>query len=218
MLPGRHVPDAIRRGLGLAARGVGEWCDLYRATSADNPITPDNRVLRLPAAFVALADPRAAVSYGTAVWQGIFDAAYARPGDYLVGPEGVFFVASITRLGPVICVRANRTVTLARPDAPAMAGVSRYGGVTPARTTALMTAWPASVLANRRDGGRGALPADAPGLPGGAGGWEVLMPGTPGVLLRPGDLIRDDLGRSAVLSGTELTQLGWRLYARQAGS
>ncbi len=218
MLPGQHVPDAIRRGLGRAARGAGDWCDLYRARAAELPLAAENRVLRLPAAFVAPSNPRAAVSYGTAVWQGIFDAGYAQPGDYLVGGEGVFFVASFTRLGPVLCVRTNRTVTLTRPAVPMVAGVSRYGGVQAAQTTALMTAWPASVLARQREGGRGALPGDAPGLQGGAGGWEVLMPGAAGVLLRPGDLIQDDLGRNAVLAGTELTALGWRLFARQAGS
>ena len=218
MLPGRRVPDMIRRGLGLGARGAGDWCDLYRATSAEQPLGADNRVLRLPAAFVAPGNPKAGVSYGAAVWQGIFDAAYVRPGDYLVGADGVFFVASLTRLGPVLCVRTNRTLTLSRPTAPAMAGVSRYGGVLPTETTPLMTAWPASVLNRQRDGGRGALPGDAPGRTGGAGGWEVLLPGTPGVLLRPGDLVNDDLGRTGVLSGTELTALGWRLFARQAGS
>ncbi len=218
MLSGMHVPDAIRRGLGRAARGAGEWCDLYRAVSADTPIAPGNLVLRLPAAFVAPGNPRAAVGYGAAVWQGIFDAAYVQPGDYVVGSDGVFFVASITRLGPVLCVRTNRTVTLARPAAQTAAGLSRYGGVLAAQTMPLMTAWPASVLMRQRQGGRGTLPGDAPGVTGGAGGWEILMPGTPGVLLRPGDLVTDDLGRNGVLAATELTALGWRLFARQAGT
>ncbi len=218
MLSGSNVPDMIRRGLGLAARGAGDWCDLYRPAGVDNPLALGNRVLRLPAAFVALENPTAPVSYGAATWQGIFDAAYVQPGDYIVGCEGAFFVASITRLGPVICVRTNRTVTVSRPAAKSAAGLSRYGGVVPPQTVALMSSWPASVLTRQREGGRGALPADAPGVPGGLGGWEVLMPGTPGVLLRPGDLVRDDLGRTAVLAGTELTQLGWRLFARQAGT
>lgn len=218
MLPGRRVPDAIRRGLGMAARGAGDWCDLYRAASPEMPIAPQNRLMRLPAAFVALNNPKQAVPYGVAVWQGIFDAGYTQPGDYLVGADGVFFIASMPRLGPLLCVRTNRTLTLERPNPPSVAGLSRYGGVTPAQTTVLMSGWPASVLNRQRDSGRGALPADAPGLPGGAGGWEVLMPGTPGVLLRPGDLVTDDLGRRAVLSGTELTALGWRMFARQAGS
>ncbi len=218
MLPGQAVPDLIRQGLGQAGRGVGDWCDLYRPRGAEAPLVSANRVLRLPAAFVSTRDPTAPVPYGDALWLGIFDAGYARAGDYLAGGEGVFFVASTPRLGPVLCVRTNRTLTLARPAGPGVAGLARYGGVQAAQLLPLMTGWPASVLGSRRDGGRGALPGDAPGLPGGAGGWEMLLPQAVGVVLRPGDLATDDLGRTAVLSSAELTALGWRLFARQAGS
>jgi hypothetical protein len=218
MLPGTCVPDMIRRGLGSAARGAGDWCDLYRAPDPAAPVRQQNRILRLPAAFVAVGNARAPVGYGQALWLGIFDFAYTRPGDYLVGADGTFFIASMPRLGPVLCVKTNRTVTLTRPAAPAAAGLSRYGGVRPAETTPLMQGWPASGLGERRAGGRGALPGDAPGLPGGAGGWQVLMPGVAGVVLRPGDLATDDLGRTGVLESVELTALGWRLSARQEGT
>lgn len=218
MLPGASIPDLIRRGLGLAARGAGDWCDLYRARSADTPVAAANRIMRLPAAFVNTGNPAAPVGYGDATWRGIFDAAYTQPGDYLDGRDGMFFVASQPRLGPILCVRTTRVLTLSRPVAPLNAGLDRYGGVRAAETEVLLNGWPASVLARSRDGGRGALPADAPGLPGGAGGWEVLLPAFPGVLLRPGDLARDEIGRSAVVSGAELTALGWRLFLRQAGT
>ena len=218
MLPGIAVPDMIRRGLGLAARGAGDWCELYRARSAAAPIVPQNRILMLPAAFVAVGNPAAPVAYGRALWAGIFDYGYTQPGDYLVGADGVFFIASAPRLGPVLCVKTNRTLTLTRPAAPVLAGLGRYGGVLASETVTLATDWPGSVLGSKRDGGRGALPGDAPGVPGGAGGWEMLLPAMPNVLLRPGDLVSDEIGRSAVLLVTELTELGWRLFARQAGS
>jgi hypothetical protein len=96
-----------------------------------------------------------------------------------------------------------------------------YVGVLPAAVTPLMSLWPASVLAAGQ-GGRGALPGDAPGLLGGAGGWAVLLPAAgvddQAVLLRPGDLAHDELGRSGVVSSAELTELGWRLHVRQAAS
>ncbi len=218
MLPGQAVPDLIRQGLGLAARGAGDWCDLYRPKDSSAPLASGNRILRLPAAFVATHDPTAPVPYGDVLWNGIFDAAYARAGDYLVGYDGLFFIASAPRLGPVLCVKTNRTVTLTRPSGSGVAGLSRYGGVLAAQATPLMSGWPASVLGSRRDGGRGALPGDAQGLPGGAGGWEMLLPQASGVVLRPGDLVSDELGRMAVLSSAELTALGWRLFARQAAS
>jgi hypothetical protein len=219
MLPGEALSDRIRRGLGRAGRGAGAWCDLFRPHGPAHPMAVGNRILRLPAAFVAPRDPTAPVVYGQALWEGIFDAGYTQPGDYLRGPDGLFFIASQPRLGPVLCVKTNRVLTLARPAAQTLAGLNRYGGVQAREATPLMTCWPASVLGSRRDEGRGALPSDAPGVPsGGTGGWEILMPGTPGVLLRMADLATDDFGRAAVLGSTELTALGWRLYARQAGT
>jgi hypothetical protein len=211
MLPGQAVPDAIRRGLGLAARAVGDWCDLYRAQGVAPPLLPGNRVLRLPAAFSSKQGFDVPVSYGEALWLGMFDAAYTRPGDYLAGNDGIFFVADQPRLGPLLCVKTNRILTLSRPSAPVFAGMNRYVGVQESLATPLLTEWPASVLAA---GGRGASSGDAPGLVGG-GGWTVLLPAA-GVSLRPGDLARDELGRGAVVATAELSGLGWRLHMRQA--
>ena len=46
--------------------------------------------------------------------------------------------------------------------------------------------------------------------------WTVLLPAFPGVVLRPADLMTDDLGRTAVVAAAELTDLGWRLSVKQA--
>ena len=94
-------------------------------------------------------------------------------------------------------------------------------GVQPDTATPLWQDWPASVLA-AGVGGRGPLPSDAPGVHGGSGGWAVLLPavcvaGAP-VVLRPGDLLHDDLARTGVIASAELTDLGWRLHVRQAAS
>lgn len=215
-LPGEVIPDLICSGLGQAAQAVGDWCDLFRPTGPAAPTAAGNRLLRLPAAF---ANPRGfavPVGYGDALWEGYFDAAYSQPGDYLSGSDGVFFVAAQPRLGPVLCVKTNRTLSLSRPAAPLAGGVNGYVGVRSTTAVPLLTGWPASVLA-AGSGGRGALPGDAPGLLGGAGGWSVLLP-TAFVTLRPGDLAQDDLGRSGVVSSAELTDLGWRLHVRQAAS
>ncbi len=180
-----------------------------------------NRTLRLPAMFASPVKFDAPVGYGEALWEGYFDAGYTRPGDYIAGPDGVFFIASQPRLGPVLCVKTNRMLSFARPAAPLAAGVNRYVGVQAASATPLLTDWPASALVAGA-GGRGALPADAPGVMGGAGGWVVLLPAPRirgvRVLLRQGDLVHDDLGRAGVIASAELTDLGWRLHVRQATS
>ncbi len=180
-----------------------------------------NRTLRLPAMFASPIKFDAPVGYGDALWEGYFDASYSRAGDYIAGPDGVFFIASQPRLGPVLCVKTNRMLSFARPAGPATAGVNRYVGAQAALATPLLTDWPASAL-SAGAGGRGALPADAPGVIGGAGGWAVLMPATRvggvRVLLRQGDLVQDDLARTGVIASAELTGLGWRLHVRQATS
>ena len=44
--------------------------------------------------------------------------------------------------------------------------------------------------------------------------WNVLLPAVDRVILSPGDIITDDLGRTAVIAGSEMTNLGWRMSAQ----
>jgi hypothetical protein len=46
----------------------------------------------------------------------------------------------------------------------------------------------------------------------------VLLPAQPDVVLLVADLMTDDLGRNAVVSSAELTNLGWRLSVKQAAT
>ena len=208
-----RLTDRVHRGLNAAARAVGADTDAYRPSGASDPLAPTNRFLRLRAAFSA-SDGRFAHpnSYGQALWYGIFDAAYTRPGDYLTQADGVWFIAAQQRLLPVLCVETNRVVSFFRAAAPSSRGVNKYGGSTTTNNRPLLTNWPASVLGAS---GRGQPTADLPGdtsVP----YWTVLLPAVPGVVLLPSDLMSDDLGRNAVVSGAELTELGWRVTVRQA--
>jgi len=209
------LQDRISRGLGSAARVLGPPTDAYRPSGVANPLDPANRYLQLPAAFSApdgrfqRPDP-----YGAALWHGVFDSAYTLAGDYLVQGSAIWFIAAQQPLLPVLCVRTSRVVSFARPAAPAAAGVNAYGGVIPAAAMPLLTAWPASVLGA---GGGGTPQADLPSnatVP----FWTVLLPSVPGVVLRPADLMSDDLGRNAVVAAAELTDLGWRLTVKQAST
>ncbi len=209
----RTLEDRVRWGLNSAARAIGVDTHAYRPSGVAEPLAPANRYLRLRAAFTApdgrFAHPN---GYGAALWYGVFDAAYTRPGDYLVQDDAVWFVAAQQRLLPVLCVRTNRMVSLWRAAAPSNAGANNYGGLNPATNTPLLTNWPASVLGAA---GRGRPDADLPtdsSIP----YWTVLMPAFPGVTLLPADLLTDDLGRNAVVAAAELSELGWRLTARQA--
>lgn len=207
-----HLEDLIHWGMNTAARAIGAETDAYRPSGPNNPMAPSNRFLRLPASFSGSdGSYKRPSSYGQPICYGTFDAAYTRAGDYLQQDQGVWFIAAQRCLLPVLCVRTNRVVSFVRPSAPSTAGSSTYGGVTAANTTSLMAQWPASMLSLSREvRSLAALPADSP-----ASLWTVLLPAWPGVVLRTGDLMSDDLGRSGTVSTTELTDLGWRLAVRQ---
>jgi hypothetical protein len=212
-MDGRKLQDRLYFGLGRSARYVGQWADAFRPIGPLNPMDKQNRYLRLPAAFLARrgGDTRANV-YGEPLWHGVFDASYTRPGDYIVLDSRVFFVASQEPLLPVLCVRANRTISVTRPNAQGNPAANSYGGYTSGGSTILMERWPASVLAGDRTGATiAALPINL-GVP----FLSVLVPSMAKIILTPGDLVVDDLGRMAVITGSELTNLGWRIIAKLA--
>ncbi|WP_158746073.1 hypothetical protein [Acidisphaera sp. L21] len=208
----RQIQDRIARGLGTAARHVGPPYDAFRPRTAHNPLAPEHRYLRLPAAFadenLSLRHP---VGYGHAGWGGIFDTAYTRPGDYLVGEIGTFFISAQQPLLPAFCILTNRIVTITRAASPGAAGVNAYGGLTTATATTILSAWPASILF-AGTGSPGDLPGDAT-----TPNWTILLPTIP-VGLRPADLISDDQGSAYVIGSVERTFLGWRLLAKQAST
>ena len=208
-----ELQDRIHRGLNATARAIGADTDAYRPAGTADPLAARNRYLRLRAAFTAregqFKHPNA---YGDALWYGMYDAAYTRPGDYLVQADIVWFIAAQHRLLPVLCVQTNRIVSFWRPAAPSNTGINAYGGITPATNTALLTDWPASVLGIA---GRGHPSADLPtdvSIP----YWTILLPAVPGVTLRPSDLMTDELGHNAVVAAAELSDLGWRVTVKQA--
>ena len=214
-----RLQDLISRGMGIAARKGGVLCDAFRPCDAGPPLVLRNRFLRLSVAFNA-EDPsfRRAGAYGRAAYYAVFDSAYTRPGDYLAerGSRRVWFLAEQLPLLPVLCVLANRVVSLARPTAPVLAGLNAYGGVNRAMLTPILTEWPASVLA----GGGGPGGAGAVELPGDTrlAGFSVLLPAVAAAVPRVDDLLSDDLGRNFIVASAELSPLGWRLAVRQVAS
>jgi hypothetical protein len=209
----RRLQDRLYFGLGLSAIHAGQTADAFRPAGPFDPLNKQNRFMRLPAAFMPPnGGSDTTNTYGQPLWHGIFDASYTRPGDYLVLGSKTFFIASQEPLLPVLCVMANRTISAARPSVQTATGTNPYGGFTANSSSALMARWPASVLGEDR---MTKIAADLPGdqaIP----YWNILVPAPSGVLLAPGDMITDDIGRSAVIAGSELTSLGWRIIAKMA--
>lgn len=210
---GHKLQDRLYLGLGLSARHVGLTGDAFRPKGPFNPLDRQNRFLRLPATFVSARGGNGRTNvYGDPLWHGIFDASYTRAGDYIMSPGGTFFIASQAPLLPVLCVKTNRTVSIARPAMQTRTADNAYGGYTAGSAQPLMQGWPASVLG---EGGSNSSPAHLPTdqvIP----SWSIILPPAIRVTLSPGDFVTDDLGRTAVILGSELTDLGWRISARMA--
>jgi hypothetical protein len=212
---GRKLQDRVYFGLGRSARYVGQWADAFRPSGPINPLDGQNRYLRLPAVFVSTRGGEGRTNaFGEALWHGVFDASYTRAGDYIVVGSSIFFIASQEPLLPVLCVRANRTITVTRANAQGTAAANTYGGYTSGASTILMEGWPASVLGDDRTSASAAALPISLGVP----FWSVLVPSIANVILSRGDLIVDDLGRMAVITGSELTELGWRINAKLAAA
>ena len=209
-MDGLVLQDRYSRGLGAAARSLGVPYDLYRVRGCEAPLTPENRVLRLSAAFDG-GDPgyRRPRGYERAL-RGTFDVDCTLVGDYLMGLRGVLFIVTAPPLQRPLCVLTNAVFDVLRPLGPESVGLNGYGGVREPRLHPVLASWPGQILGSA-GGGRGELPND-----GGLSGWSVLLPLTPAPILGS-DLLQDHSGRRFVVRTAELTELGWQLVVRQAG-
>ncbi|MBZ6386793.1 hypothetical protein [Pantoea piersonii] len=200
----------VNHGNGMAAQRLGNIVSHYRATSPFSPLKTTPLQL-LPASFVADNSYMRAARYGQASRIGIFDATLFREGDFLVSPsEGTFYVAAMPLLQPVLCVKAERLITFRRTtsEGPGI-GMQEYGGTTTAREEAIMTDWPASILLIRSgEHSPLRLPADTR-----SAGYSILMSAFRGIQMQAGDFVSDETGRRYVITGSELTDMGWRLIA-----
>jgi hypothetical protein len=206
-MSGAYVQDRHCYAMGVAARHVGFWAEAFRPAGPDEPLRPGHRFLRLPVSFVpARGGERRTILPGDPLWQGIFDASYTQPGDYIVAGTGIFFIASQVPLLPVLCVRTNRTISITRPATQNQLTGTNYGGYRPGASTPVLTKWPVSAITSGQYGQpETTLPTNQP-----SANLSLLIPPLKETLLSNGDIIVDDLGRSGVLISTEQTDLGWR--------
>lgn len=207
-----QIQAKIYSGYGKAAARLGYDTQVFRASGPLEPVVDANLIATLPASFNAEdMHYRKPNGYGHPLWFCMADGRQLQVGDVLKNSEdGTFFIAAMQSLLPILTVQTNTTVSILRLPENTAVGAIGYGGATAATEQALISGWPASLLI----GGRGEknqvdLPADTR-----AGHYALLLP-NPGVTLRTSDIVVDHLGRRFALQSCELTDLGWRMTARQ---
>jgi hypothetical protein len=206
----RHLQDRVHWGMNRAANILGHITDAYRPSGTSNPLNRSNRYLRLPAVFSRVdGNFDRSIGYGVGVWRGYFDASYTRVGDYLVQDSEVWFIAEQQSLLPVLCVKANRVISVSRHTAPI---VGTANVPTPSNAMFdVISGWPVSQLGTGTEGrSQARLPGDT-AIP----NWITLVPSIHGQIFQPSDIVTDDLGTNGIVVATELSNLGWRLNVRQ---
>ncbi|OYV29154.1 MAG: hypothetical protein B7Z81_15280 [Acidocella sp. 20-61-6] len=164
--------------------------------------------MRLAVAFVLPGGSVAAPSsVGAPFRQAWADWGYLQVGDYLVGPEGCVFVATIEPPKPMLVVMANAEVTLMRPGAPLLAGVNTYGAPLPSTMLTLVSNFPASLMVGGLgDRTRAGLPDDTR-VP----GFVAMLPAVASVQPRVGDFLSDERGNKYIITAIEFLAGLWRL-------
>lgn len=213
-MDGTRAQQKTLRGYALAARALGTPHALHRPSGSADPLSGEP-LATIP--FIGDANNLGftkAQKRGEVTYTGLWDAAQTRPGDYLVAEADgtVWAVASHDPLLPLTAYRCDRVISISRDGARPMGVSTGYGGEGQA-SAAVLTGFPASMTMRGASGGDGGigLPGDVPGS-----GALVMLPAVEGILLRPSDILVDDLGRRWRLDRAELSPAGWRLIVGEA--
>lgn len=214
-MDGATIQAKVYAGYAKAAQYVGLPFQQFRPTGAANPTSGTPRAT-LNASFSVAASTfnfGKGAAHKDVLFNALVDGSKVQVGDYLVGASDTYFVVSMQPLLPILAVRCNRVLTVNSPGPTTTFGANTaYSGTDGSNETAIMTAWPGSVMFDAR--GRATevgLPTDLP-----SPFFQILLPTLSGIDVRSSCFITDDLSRRYTIAAAERSPLGWRLSAQQA--
>lgn len=212
------LQNRIYQGYAKAAIRIGTLYNQYRPSTAADPLATQRGTIytSFNAEDFGYSKPN---KYGKPTWYALLDGTLTRPGDYLVGSQGTFFIAAQQLNLPILVVECNRSVRIARNAAPTTVGAVAYGGSNDSTAADnlgtssagnLLTGWPASVLIGGRSDKMVTEPMSVK-----SAGYQVLLPCSVPITISQGDVLHDDLNRRYSVYAAELTDLGWRLNVNE---
>lgn len=212
-MDGITLQSRLWKGYGKAATRIGTPHGVYRPSGTTNPLTGGNLIATIPAVFSIHGAAQYSFDkpsdYKDNLFHGLFDATSVNQWDYLAGPapsveseDGVYFVAGLDPLKPILCVQCTRVFDLTRTS-------SVSGGVLTAASTTLFSGFPGGIIL------RGLVASVEKSFPedSGSGVYEVLLPEIGSAVPQPLDILTDDIGRSYLVRTCEVSDLGWRIRA-----
>lgn len=206
------LQDRIYSGYAKAALRIGTSHDIYRATTAINPIDQSNLVGNLLVGIDQNYTYEKPEKYTDQTWQILADGRLLQTFDYLVGAR-TYFICSMSALLPILVNECNRTVTIARPYEANSGGYTGYSGYLPSTATILMQNCPATIL----EGTKGE--ASPVGLPTSVKMpyLKMFLPFLGNVNLKIGDIVEDEFNQRYAITSNERTDMGWRLMIGNVG-
>lgn len=214
-MDGAAIQAKVYAGYAKSAQYVGLPFQQFRPAGPSNP-TAGSPLATLNASFSVAQSSfnfGKGVGFKDIIFNSLIDGRLIEVGDYLVGAEDTYFVASMQPLLPIISVRCNRVLNVKTPGPSQTFGAnSAYSGTDGSNELIVMTAFPGSVMFDAR--GRATevgLPTDLP-----SPFYQILLPAIEGVDVRSSCFVTDDLGRRYTIAAAERSSLGWRISAQQA--
>ncbi|WP_062018243.1 hypothetical protein [Gluconobacter japonicus] len=212
------------RGYSKAAKRIGAETVQYRPTSLTDPLASPY------ASFLAAFNNDAGFSFkAPTLWGkpavfGLFDTMDVQVGDILVSSGERYFVARFEAFQPPLCILCDRTISLfgnassgdgttgddSSSACPLAGYQDDYGTSGDDGSSAVASGWPCSILL------KGSGEASGSSIPGAikAAVYQLLLPVMPGFNPQVYMTATDDLGRSYVIEGVEVSQYGTKCLMR----
>lgn len=205
---GSKAQQLIYRGYGKAATQIGFGCIVYRSSSLLSPISPGNVVAsNVPASFTTGFEYSEYNKPKNPFWTALIDGNALQIGDWVVGPQGTYYIADMQKILPIAAVNCNRVVSIVRPG---------YSGSGPMEQTDVAIASNLPIF-TYTSGNRGKRPAGFPG----PSETEAPMPELECIInshdsnaIRKSDVIIDELGDRYVIETHNPTSFGHIVLAR----
>jgi len=199
MVSQSSIQAKVNFGFGKAAQKTAATYSQYRAQDMSTPVQPSNLIGALPAGF----DTNASFTFvqpakpDSDAYYAMVDLTTIQNGDYLVGPQGTFFIGAQEPFKPPVATRCPRTISISRQPDVDRPGVQHRANYSGGQWPCLVNGLPASAKPSRERGKPKA------GLPGDVISellWEIRLSPAFGSsvsaswwdILRPGDRIRED--------------------------
>jgi hypothetical protein len=242
------IQQKIYTGYGKAALRLGESYQIYRSSSAINPLDQSNLLGTILAGFnIDVNLYKNPNKFGNSLWNVMADGSQLQNYDYLVAanfiglsgggnlllanggrliiqPSGdssdlkTFYVSDMQPLVPIQAVECNRIVTVIRPTQPLPAGGPTGYGGYVQNDPSTFTVVMQDCPASVLQDSKGR--SNPISLPTSAlkAYVKVYLPFLGETFLQTGDLINTDLNVSYQIQQAELTDQGWRIIAQELGT